>query len=134
MIALWLGWISVVAIAFSAAVPLGFRVLEKRRAAPDSPPIRLHVALGTATALLAFTHTLAALTNLGSSAAIGGGFAALMSGGVAFLIVIAHVGIGLQLRDVRLRDRVRKRRMHLVTASSIAIVAALHVWLLRAGE
>ena len=134
MLAFWLGWITALAIAVSAGVPLGFRAFEKRRAAPDSPPIRLHVALGTATALMAFVHTLAALADLGSSAAIGGGFFALMAGGVAFLIVIAHVGIGLQLRDVRLKDRAKKRRMHLATASSIAIMAALHVWLLRAGE
>jgi hypothetical protein len=133
MIAFLLGWICVAAIAASATVPLGFRIVEKRRAAPDSPPIRLHVALGTATVILAFVHTLAALTNLGSSEAIGGGFVALMAGGVAFLIIMAHVGIGLQLRDVRLRDRVRKRRMHVVTASTIVLVTALHVWLLRAG-
>jgi multisubunit Na+/H+ antiporter MnhB subunit len=129
-----LGWICVAAIAASATVPLGFRIVERRRAAPDSQPIRLHVALGTATVILAFAHTLAALTNLGSSEAIGGGFVALMAGGVAFLIIMAHVGIGLQLRDVRLRDRVRKRRMHVATASLIVLVTALHVWLLRAGQ
>ncbi len=134
MIAFLLGWICVAAIAASATVPLGFRIVEKRRAAPDSQPIRLHVALGTATVILAFTHTLAALTNLGSSEAIGGGFVALMAGGVAFLIIMAHVGIGLQLRDVRLRDRVRKRRMHVATAFTIVLVTALHVWLLRAGQ
>src|SRR5258708_31252195 len=134
MIAFLLGWICVAAIAASATVPLGFRIVEKRRAAPDSQPIRLHVALGTATVILAFTHTLAALTNLGSSEAIGGGFVALMAGGVAFLIIMAHVGIGLQLRDVRLRDRVRKRRMDVATASTIVLVTALHVWLLRAGQ
>ena len=106
----------------------------KKRAAPDSAPIRLHVVLGTTTTLMAFAHTLAALFDLGSSAAIGGGFIALMTGGVAFTIIIAHAGIGLQLRDVRLRDRAVKRRKHVTTAIAISVIVAAHVVLLRTGE
>jgi hypothetical protein len=131
--AFWLGWISVLAIALSAAVPLGVRLRTSKRAAPDSGPIRFHVLLGTTTTLMAFAHTLAALFDLGSSAAIGGGFVALMAGGVAFMIIIAHAGIGLQLRDVRLRDRARQRRRHVTTAIAIGTVVVAHVVLLRVG-
>src|SRR5260370_10070301 len=105
MIAFLLGWICVAAIAASATVPLGFRIVEKRRAAPDSQPIRLHVALGTATVILAFTHTLAALTNLGSSEAIGGGFVALMAGGGALLFIMSPRGNRLQLSAHRPCER-----------------------------
>jgi hypothetical protein len=132
--AFWLGWISVLAIAVSAAIPLGFRMTAKKRASPDSTPIRFHVALGTTTTVMAFAHTLSALSDLGSSAAIGGGFVALMTGGVAFTIIIAHAGIGLQLRDVRLRDRIAKRQKHVATALTIAVIVTAHVWLLRVGE
>ncbi len=132
--AFWLGWFSVLAIAMSASIPLGIRLKKARRAAPDSGPIRFHVLLGTMTTLLAFGHTLAALSNLGSSAAIGGGFIALMTGGIAFMMIIAHAGIGLQLRDVRLRDRARQRRRHVVTALTIAAIVTAHVVLLRTGD
>jgi hypothetical protein len=132
--AFWLGWISVVAIALSAAVPVGIRVATKKRASPDSGPIRFHVLLGTTTALMVFAHTLAALSDLGSAAAIGGGFLALMVGGLAFMLLIAHAGIGLQLRDIRLRDRVRQRRRHVATATAIAAVVIAHVVLLRVGD
>jgi hypothetical protein len=132
--AFWLGWIAVAAIVISASIPIGIRLRMHRRAAPDSTPIRLHVVLGTATTLLAFGHTLAALSNLGSSAAIGGDFIALMSGAVAFMMIIAHAGIGLQLRDVRLKDRARQRRRHVATALTIAVIVAAHVVLLRIGD
>jgi hypothetical protein len=131
--AFWLGWVSVLAIAASAAIPLGVRIRTKKRASPDSTPIKWHVALGTTTTVLAFAHTLAALSDLGSSAAIGGGFLALMSGAVAFMIIVAHAGIGLQLRDVRLRDRARQRRRHVATALAITVVVTAHVVLLRTG-
>ena len=127
----WLGWIAAWSIVVAAAIPVGVHLRQRKRAAPDSAPIRLHVVIGTVTALVAFGHTLAALADLGSSAAIGGGFLALMTGGVAFTIVIAHAGIGLQLRNVRLRDRARQRKRHVGTAIAIATVVAAHVWLLR---
>jgi hypothetical protein len=131
--AFWLGWMAVLSIVISASIPIGIRMRIHRRAAPDSGPIRLHVVLGTATTLFAFTHTLAALSNLGSSAAIGGGNIALMTGGLAFMMLIAHGGIGLQLRDVRLKDRVRQRRRHVVTALTITAIVIAHVVLLRTG-
>jgi hypothetical protein len=132
--AFWLGWIGALSIALSAAIPLGFRWRAKKRAAPDSKPIQFHVVLGTITTVLAFVHALAALSDLGSSAALGGGFMGLMTGGIAFMLIIAHAGIGLQLRDIRLRDRVRQRRRHLATALAITAAVTAHVWLLRAGD
>jgi hypothetical protein len=132
--AFWFGWITVFLIALSAAIPLGFRMRNKRRAAPDSRPIRLHVLLGTTTTVIAFVHTLSALPDLGSSAAIGGGFMAMMAAGCAFALIIAHAGIGLQLRDIRLRDRARQRRRHVATALAIATTVTAHVWLLRVAD
>jgi hypothetical protein len=131
--AFWLGWIAVMSIVVSASVPVGVRWRAGRRAAPDSGPIRFHVLLGTATTLVAFGHTLAALANLGSSGAIGGGNIALMTGAVAFMMLIAHAGIGLQLRNVRLKDRVAKRKRHVLTALTIAAIVTAHVVLLRTG-
>jgi hypothetical protein len=130
----WLGWLAVLAIALSATIPVGVRLRTGRRAAPDSGPIRFHVVLGTTTTLVAFGHTLAALSNLGSSAAIGGGNIALMTGGLAFMLIIAHAGIGLQLRDVRLKDRIRQRRRHVVTALAIVAIVTAHIVLLRTGD
>ena len=132
--AFWVGWFAALSIALSAAIPLGFRWWAKKRAAPDSKPIRFHVVLGTITTVTAFVHALSALADLGSSAAVGGGFLALMMGGFAFMLIIAHAGIGLQLRDIRLRDRVRQRRRHVATAIAIAATVTAHVWLLRAGD
>jgi hypothetical protein len=132
--AFWIGWIAALSIALSAAIPLGYRFREKKRAAPDSTPIRFHIALGTITSVTAFLHSLFALSDLGSSAALGGGFMALMMGGIAFMLIIAHAGIGLQLRDIRLRDRIRQRRRHVATALAIAAAVGAHVWLLRAGD
>jgi hypothetical protein len=126
--------LGVLSIVASAVLPLGFRALNKRRAAPESAPIRLHVALGTATTLIAFLHTLAALPELGSPAAVGGGSWALIPAGLAFALVIAHAGIGLQLRDPKLRQRVRKRAAHVATALAIAATVIAHVWLLRVAD
>jgi hypothetical protein len=132
--AFWLGWLAVLSIGVSALLPLGFRVLRKKRAAPDTPTIRLHVALGTATTVLAFLHTLTALPDLGSPAAVGGGSWALAPAGVAFCAVIAHAGIGLQLREPKLRERARKRRAHAITALAIVLTVSAHVWLLRGAD
>jgi hypothetical protein len=132
--ALWLGWLAFIAIGFSAALPISARLVLKKRASPDSSPIRFHVALGTATAVLAFVHTLSVLPELGSPEAIGGGFLSMMSGAVAFCILVAHAGVGLQLRNLRLRDRVRKRRLHVATALAITTAVVAHVWIMRAAS
>jgi hypothetical protein len=125
-LAKWSGWLTVALIVGAAVLPLGHRVGVGKRAAPDAPAIDRHVALGIAAALLAFGHTLSALMSLGSERATAGGNVAIVPGCVAFMIVIAHVGLGLQLRNMRLADRVRKRRAHLTTAIAIVIAGGLH--------
>ena len=52
---------------------------------------------------------------------------ALAPGTAAFFLLFAHVGIGLRLRDPRLRDRVRIRRWHVILALAIATTVAAHV-------
>jgi hypothetical protein len=126
-LAQWSGWITVALIVSAAVVPIGHRLRAGKRAAPDAPAIRGHVALGVSAALVAFGHTLSALMSLGSERATAGGNLAIVPGCAAFLIVVAHVGIGLQLRDVRLRDRARQRRKHVATAIAIAISGGVHV-------
>jgi hypothetical protein len=129
--AFWSGWLATIAIIVAALVPIGQRVRAGRRGAPGSAPIRLHVAVGLTTAALAFAHTMTILPALGSPAAIGGGVEALLPAGAAFFFLIAHAGLGLQLRDPRLKDRARKRRKHTVTAILIALAVAAHIVLLE---
>ena len=132
-IAIWSGWLATTAIVLAALVPVVQRVRAGKRAAPGSAPIRLHVTIGLATAALAFLHTMAVLPALGSPAAIAGGLFAMLSAGAAFFLLVAHAGLGLQLRDPKLKDRARKRRMHTTTAVLIALTVAIHVALLRAS-
>ncbi|MEO7111251.1 MAG: hypothetical protein ABI183_12505 [Polyangiaceae bacterium] len=128
------GWIAYALIASAATVPLGFRLMNKRRAAPDSKPIGAHATIGICAAAAAGLHTLAILPSLGSPAAVGGGMIAILPGTLAFFLLFAHVGVGMQLRDTKLRDRPKKRRLHLFLASAIGITATAHViLLLRAG-
>jgi hypothetical protein len=126
-VAIWFGWIAVFLIALSASVPLGYRWNARRRAAPDSTPISIHVLFGFATVVVAFAHTIFVLPGLGSPAAVEGGLLAFLPGVAAFFLLIAHAGLGLQLRDVRLRDRARKRRAHVTTAIAIAVTVGAHV-------
>lgn len=126
-VARYTGWIATCAIVVAALVPIAQRVRAGKRAAPGSAPIRLHVLVGFATAALAFLHTIAALPALGSPAATGGGMAALLPAGAAFFLLVAHAGLGLQLREPKLKDRARKRRMHLTTAILISLTVAMHV-------
>jgi uncharacterized membrane protein YozB (DUF420 family) len=126
-VAIWFGWVAVVLIALSASVPLAFRWSARKRAAPDSTPISIHVVLGLATVSVAFAHTIFVLPGLGSPEAVEGGLLAFLPGVAAFFLLIAHGGLGLQLRDVRLRERARKRRAHVTTAILIAVAVAAHV-------
>lgn len=133
-VAIWSGWFAAAAIVLAALVPVAQRVRAGKRAAPGSAPIRLHVVVGLTTAALAFLHTITVLPALGTPAAIGAGVFALLSAGVAFFLLVAHAGLGLQLRDPKLKDRARKRRMHTTTAVLIAATVTVHVvMLLRAG-
>jgi len=133
-VAIWSGWLATTAIVLAALVPIVQRVRAGKRAPPGSSPIRLHVTVGLATAALAFLHTMAVLPALGSPAAIAGGLFAMLPAGAAFFLLVAHAGLGLKLRDPKLRARAQKRRTHTTTAILIALAVTLHVaLLLRAG-
>jgi hypothetical protein len=132
-LARWSGWIAVALVVAAALMPIWQRLRFARRASPDSPPMRAHVTLGIATALFGFGHTLTALTALGSERATAAGNLALVPGCLAFLVIVAHVGVGLQLRDPKLRDRASKRRTHLTTAILIALAVGVHVGALLAS-
>lgn len=125
------GWLAAFCIVLAATLPLGFRAREKKRAAPSAPIMRTHVVLGVAVSGVAFIHTLFVLPDLGSPAAITGGASAMAPGALAFFVLIAHTGVGLQLRNERLKDRPKKRRTHVITAVCIVLAVALHVLLLR---
>jgi len=127
------GWLTLCAIFVAATVPLGAHLKLRRRAAPRSSPIKLHVSIGVATAVAAFIHALFGVLSLGSARAIGGGNAARFAGAGALLVLVAHVGIGLQLHDPKLKKRPETRRKHVVTATIIAVCALLHVVLLRSA-
>ena len=81
-----------------------------RRAAPDSRAISVHLTLGLSASAAALVHTLVVLPNLGAPAAVGAGTGGLVPGAAAFLVIVGHVGLGLQLRRPKLRDRQAKRR------------------------
>lgn len=121
------GWIAVALIVLAAMLPLVQWIRFKRRAAPDAKPTRLHVALGISAAAASFGHTLMAVPVLGSPRAVGAGMAALGVGGLAFFIIVAHVGVGFQLRNPKLRGRKDKRRTHQITAFLIAVTVGIHV-------
>lgn len=131
----WSGWIATVAIVLAVLVPIVHRARAGKRAAPGAASIRLHVRVGLATAALAFAHAMTVLPALGSPAAIGGGVLAMLPAGAAFFLLVAHAGLGLSLRDPRLKDRARKRRLHTTTALLIMAAVTAHVVLLeRAGR
>lgn len=132
-LAAWTGWLAAISIVLSALVPLIHRLRAGKRGAPASPAVRLHVTFGFVTSCVAFGHTLTIVPALGSEAATAGGMPALLPGGVAFFLLVAHAGIGLQLRNEKLRDRAKKRRAHMITATSIVLMVTVHaVALLRA--
>jgi hypothetical protein len=124
--ATWTGWIAAGLILLAALVPLVNRIVAGKRAAPDSGPTRAHVLIGLATSAVTFGHTVVAVQSLGSAEAVGAGMIALLPGGAAFFLLVAHAGLGLQLRDVKLRDRAKKRRAHTTTAIAIAIAVGVH--------
>jgi hypothetical protein len=126
------GWLAAAAILVAGLVPLLARARSRagKRAAPGSVAIRWHAVLGLSTSALAFAHTLSIITALGSPAATAGGMLALLPGGAAFFVLIAHTGIGLQLRDEKLRERAAKRRTHVATALTITTLVLLHAGVL----
>jgi cytochrome b561 len=125
------GWLAAAAILAAGLVPLLARLRARgKRASPASVAIRWHAVLGLSTSALAFAHTLSIITALGSPAATAGGMLALLPGGVAFFVLIAHTGIGLQLRGEKLRERAAKRRTHVATALTITTLVLLHAGVL----
>lgn len=131
MLALVIGWVAAGCILLAGLVPLVYRWRAKRRAVPGSQPISIHVAIGLGVAAIALVHTLAVLGALGSEGAIDAGAAAFAPGAAGFFLLFAHVGVGLRLREPKLRDRPSKRRTHVITASLIVIATIVHVLALR---
>lgn len=127
----WTGWLALVAIVVAATIPLATRLRLGKRAAPGSAPIRAHVVLGLVTSACAFAHTLVVIPALGSPAATGAGMTAIAPAGLAFFLLVAHAGLGLQLRDEKLKTRAKTRRSHAITAMLIAVAVSVHVIALR---
>jgi hypothetical protein len=126
-IATWTGWLGVGLIAIAAVLPLSYRIRAGKRPLLASRAIGLHSALGAAAAAMVFGHTLTAFSALGSSGAIGGGDVALASGAAGFLVIVLHMGFGLQLRRPKLKDRPKKRRLHVATAIVLSVAVIVHV-------
>jgi uncharacterized membrane protein len=123
----WSGWLATIAIVIAATIPLGARLRLGKRAAPSSSAIRTHVILGFVTSAFAFIHTLLVVPALGSPAATGGGMTAIAPAGLAFVLLVAHAGLGLQLRNERLKTRAKTRRSHTTTAIAIAVAVTIHI-------
>ena len=86
--------------------------------------------IGTVVAIAAFCHALLAVTSLGTPQAIGGGNLGLALGGAAVFVLMAHIGIGLQLRKPTLRKRKEVRARHRLTALTIVTCAVAHTILI----
>ena len=127
------GWLGVALIVGAASLPLGYRAWLRRRAAPASRPIDVHVALGLGAAAVAFAHTALVMTSLGAPSVVSSGMVSLAPASVAFFLLFAHVGVGLRLRDPRLRDRTGKRRLHLGLGLTIVAMVGAHVVALLRG-
>lgn len=125
--ALWSGWLAAIAIVLAGAIPLGTRLRLGKRGAPTSKPIRMHVVLGLVTTAFAFVHTILVIPALGSPAATGAGPLAIAPAGLAFFLLVAHAGLGLQLRDDKLKTRAKTRRSHAMTAVAILVAVSIHI-------
>lgn len=125
--ALWSGWLAAIAIVLAGAIPLGTRLRLGRRGSPTSKPIRTHVVLGLVTSALAFGHTILVIPALGSPAATGAGPLAIAPAGLAFFLLVAHAGLGLQLKDEKLKTRAKTRRSHAMTAVAILVAVSIHI-------
>lgn len=132
--AFWSGWLAAAAILMAALVPIQHRLRHEKRAQVESSTTRLHVAFGMGVAGVGFAHALLSLFSLGASSTIGQGQLALACGGGALFVLMAHAGIGFQLRDPKLRKRPEKRRTHVITATTIIVLVVLHAVLLLRGS
>jgi cytochrome b561 len=131
--AVWTGWLAALLVLLTGSVPLGVRLRQRKRAPPESRPMRTHVVIGLATGAFAFAHTLLVVPALGVPGAVGGGMLALGAGGAAFFVLVAHTGLGFQLRRPKLKDRAEKRRAHSITAALVVAAVAVHVVALVTG-
>jgi hypothetical protein len=127
------GWFAAALVLLAASFPLGHRIWAGRRATLGSRILKTHVALGLSAAGGALVHTLSVLPSLGAPAVVGAGMLALGPASAAFFLLFAHVGVGLRLRDPRLRDRTAKRRLHAIFAIAIVATVAAHVVALMRG-
>lgn len=127
------GWIAVAVALLAALVPIVFRLRAKQRADLGSVSVQRHVVLGMSALFVGAAHPLTALFQLGSPSAIGGGVFGLALGGLAFVILISHSGLGLKLRDPKLRGRPKSRRAHVLTASLLCVSALAHALACRFG-
>lgn len=132
--AIWSGWLATALIVIAGLVPLGVRLRSGKRAGPESQPMRAHVLIGLTTGTVAFVHTLLVVPVLGAPGAVGGGMLALGAAGAAFFLLVAHTGLGFQLRRPKLRDRAKKRRAHLTTALLIVAAVGIHIVALLQAE
>lgn len=120
------GWFAGALLLVALALPLGHWALRRKRAAFDSRSVSMHIAVGMGAAGAGFLHPLVALLALGSPGAVGGGDLGLAFGGLAFVFLLAHTGLGLTLRDPKLKKRPKARRAHATTAAIITLSAAAH--------
>lgn len=127
----WSGYVVVLCILCAAAIPLA-QLVRTRRLAPTAPAMNAHAALGLGVSALAFFHVVAAIPALGESSVVEGGMTALLPGVLGFFVLVAHTGVGLQLRQPKLRERPSKRVVHRITATLVVLAVAAHVVLLRA--
>ena len=121
------GWTSIALIVCAAGVPLVTRIILGKRPPPESKPTRTHVLLGMAVSIICFLHTGVVLPMVGAPGAAAGGMLAMIPACIGFGLLVAHAGLGLQLRRPKLGGRARKRRMHTVTAILIFISASIHI-------
>ncbi len=132
--ATWTGWLVALLIGVTGCIPLVIRLGRGKRDLPGTQPMQTHVAIGLTAGVIAFLHTLLVVPSLGAPGAVGGGMLALGAGGLAFFVLVAHTGLGFQLRRPKLRDRAQKRRAHLTTAVLIVAAVVVHVVALMGGE
>jgi hypothetical protein len=126
------GWAALAAIVLAALVPIVQRLRAGKRAPFASSPVRLHVAVGMTAAAIGAVHPLTALFALGSPEAVGAGVTGLGLGGLAFVVLLSHAGIGGKLREPKLKTRVESRRRHTITAALLTSLGAAHavaLWL-----
>jgi hypothetical protein len=128
------GYAAAASVICAGLLPLLAKLRPSKGPVLESKPLQLHVLLGLGTTAAAGMHVLISIAALGDPAAVAAGNLPLALGAIAFLVITAHVGIGLQLRNPKLVARPKRRKAHQLTATAIVLLVAAHaVLLLRAG-